>query len=70
MCRDTISVNWVGEVFDCDFNQMLKLPTYKNNRTLRFGILIPKSFKIRQSEHSHIVLDVPLVPAVRAAALS
>ena len=23
MCRDTINVNWLGEVFDCDFNQML-----------------------------------------------
>ena len=26
MCRDTINVSWLGEVFDCDFNQMLKLP--------------------------------------------
>ena len=25
MCRDTLSVSWTGEVFDCDFNQMLKL---------------------------------------------
>ena len=26
MCRDTVSVSWRGEVFDCDFNQMLGLP--------------------------------------------
>ena len=26
MCRDTISVDWLGRVFDCDFNQMLDLP--------------------------------------------
>lgn len=26
MCRDTINVSWRGEVFDCDFNQMMKLP--------------------------------------------
>lgn len=26
MCRDTINVSWEGDVFDCDFNQMLKLP--------------------------------------------
>ncbi|MBI5771212.1 MAG: arsenosugar biosynthesis radical SAM protein ArsS [Verrucomicrobia bacterium] len=26
MCRDTINVSWEGEVFDCDFNQMMKLP--------------------------------------------
>ena len=25
MCRDTISVSWRGEVYDCDFNQMLHL---------------------------------------------
>jgi radical SAM/Cys-rich protein len=26
MCRDTVNVSWQGEVFDCDFNQMLDLP--------------------------------------------
>ncbi len=26
MCRDTVSVDWEGRVFDCDFNQMLGLP--------------------------------------------
>ncbi|MGR8980912.1 MAG: arsenosugar biosynthesis radical SAM (seleno)protein ArsS [Gammaproteobacteria bacterium] len=26
MCRNTISVDWQGHVYDCDFNQMLKLP--------------------------------------------
>ncbi len=26
MCRNLISVDWQGNVFDCDFNQMLKLP--------------------------------------------
>jgi radical SAM/Cys-rich protein len=25
MCRDTINVGWQGEIFDCDFNQMLGL---------------------------------------------
>lgn len=25
MCRDTINSSWTGEVFDCDFNQMLKM---------------------------------------------
>ncbi len=25
MCRTTLSVNWQGQVFDCDFNQMLNL---------------------------------------------
>src|SRR5207248_7962912 len=26
MCRDLISVDWQGYVYDCDFNQMLGLP--------------------------------------------
>ena len=26
MCRDTINVGWEGDLFDCDFNQMLDLP--------------------------------------------
>ncbi len=26
MCRDLISVDWRGYVYDCDFNQMLELP--------------------------------------------
>ncbi|MEM1085990.1 MAG: arsenosugar biosynthesis radical SAM (seleno)protein ArsS [Verrucomicrobiota bacterium] len=25
MCRSTINIGWQGEVFDCDFNQMLKM---------------------------------------------
>ncbi len=25
MCRETISVNWLGELFDCDFNQQLEI---------------------------------------------
>lgn len=25
MCRNTLSISWTGEVFDCDFNQMLEL---------------------------------------------
>jgi radical SAM/Cys-rich protein len=27
MCRTTLSVGWDGSLFDCDFNQMLGLPT-------------------------------------------
>jgi hypothetical protein len=23
MCRDTLSVDWTGRLYDCDFNQML-----------------------------------------------
>ncbi len=26
MCRNTLSVDWLGNLFDCDFNQMLEMP--------------------------------------------
>lgn len=26
MCRDTISIGWDGQLYDCDFNQMLEMP--------------------------------------------
>jgi radical SAM/Cys-rich protein len=30
MCRNTLSVDWQGYVYDCDFNQMLELPLGAN----------------------------------------
>ena len=32
MCRSLISVDWQGYVYDCDFNQMLKLPLRLNGK--------------------------------------
>jgi hypothetical protein len=26
MCRDLVSVDWQGYLYDCDFNQMLDIP--------------------------------------------
>ena len=26
MCRNTVSIGWDGQIYDCDFNQMLELP--------------------------------------------
>ncbi len=35
MCRHIISVDWLGRVFDCDFNQMLDIQAgYKGNKYL------------------------------------
>lgn len=31
MCRNTINVSWEGDVYDCDFNQMMKLPLENGN---------------------------------------
>ncbi|EIJ41273.1 putative Fe-S oxidoreductase [Beggiatoa alba B18LD] len=32
MCRQLISIDWQGYVYDCDFNQMLGLPLYRQGR--------------------------------------
>jgi radical SAM/Cys-rich protein len=33
MCRNTISVGWRGEVYDCDFNQQLAMQWLSNGRS-------------------------------------
>ena len=36
MCRNTLSVDWLGNLFDCDFNQMLGIPVSAGpSRTIR-----------------------------------
>ncbi len=32
MCKDTVSIDWQGNVYDCDFNQMLEEPLYSNDK--------------------------------------
>ncbi len=40
MCRDTISVDWQGNLYDCDFNQMLGLPARVDGRPARLADLV------------------------------
>jgi len=44
MCRTTISIGWLGEVFDCDFNQMLKMQM-RNGRPLFLWDVAPASLE-------------------------
>ncbi|MCF6313438.1 MAG: arsenosugar biosynthesis radical SAM protein ArsS [Verrucomicrobiales bacterium] len=48
MCRNTINVSWLGEVFDCDFNQMLKLsldaPSSCSDDSLHLWHIDPHTF--------------------------
>ena len=37
MCRNTISVSWDGQLYDCDFNQMLELPISTSNHISNFN---------------------------------
>jgi len=41
MCRNTINVSWRGEVFDCDFNQMLQLGWQESGRALSLWEIDP-----------------------------
>ena len=40
MCRSLISVDWQGILYDCDFNQMLKLPQTRNQQPLQLSDLL------------------------------
>lgn len=44
MCRSTISVDWQGNLYDCDFNQMLALPLMADKRQQHVVDLINESF--------------------------
>ena len=40
MCRDLVSVDWQGFLYDCDFNQMLDLPLLASDRRLHIDDLL------------------------------
>lgn len=41
MCRNTLNISWQGEVFDCDFNQMLDLGWREQGRALSLWDIDP-----------------------------
>jgi radical SAM/Cys-rich protein len=54
MCRDTINVSWLGEVFDCDFNQMLDLHVENDGKAIYLWDLDPDTLEgrsIRTASH-------------------
>jgi radical SAM/Cys-rich protein len=48
MCRNTINVSWTGEVFDCDFNQMLKMQWRDRDRGLYLWDINPATVENRE----------------------
>ena len=53
MCRTTLSVGWMGEVYDCDFNQMLGMQM-RNGKPLYLWDMTPEKLEgwaIRTGEH-------------------
>lgn len=53
MCRSMISVDWQGEVYDCDFNQMLNLKSVFNNGKAQLKDLMDYDF----SDSPIVVMD-------------
>lgn len=54
MCRNTISVSWEGDIYDCDFNQMLKMPSDPSQKDLKLWDLNLNHWSklpIRTGEH-------------------
>jgi radical SAM/Cys-rich protein len=48
MCRNTINVGWQGEVFDCDFNQMLKMNWRAGGEVLHLWDIDPAAVEDRE----------------------
>jgi len=56
MCRSLISVGWRGEVYDCDFNQMLGLPLGSHHKPIHLSELIERDIEdrpIRVADHCY-----------------
>ena len=49
MCRNTLSVGWDGQLYDCDFNQMLNLPLTQTIHT--FDPFVLNDRKIQTDRH-------------------
>ncbi|MDC1029946.1 arsenosugar biosynthesis radical SAM protein ArsS [Flavobacteriaceae bacterium] len=54
MCTNTLSVNWEGYLFDCDFNQMLELKVASKHSHIRdFNAVELEQRKIQLSQHCY-----------------
>ena len=53
MCRNTLSVEWNGRVYDCDFNQMLNIPCKQTAHIKDFDMQKMQNRKIRTNTHCY-----------------
>jgi hypothetical protein len=53
MCKSTISVSYDGQLYDCDFNQMLELPIESNARIHAFDMETIRRRKIVLANHCY-----------------
>jgi len=66
MCRTTLSVGYRGELYDCDFNQMLDMQM-RNGKPLYLWDIARSMWKTDRFKPALIVLRAP--PAAAAVAL-
>ena len=67
MCRSTINIGWQGEVFDCDFNQMLGMQLSHWQTAASSGTSPPTPSRIPTSSPPTIASAAPPEPAAVAA---
>lgn len=53
MCKNTVSVSYDGQLYDCDFNQMLGLPIESNAHVTDFDIKVIEHRKIVLANHCY-----------------
>ena len=53
MCKSTISISYDGQLYDCDFNQVLELPIETNAHIRAFDIETIKHRKIALANHCY-----------------
>lgn len=54
MCKNTMSIGWNGDLYDCDFNQMLKLPVQTEIKHIsRYNQSVLEARDIAISQHCY-----------------
>jgi radical SAM/Cys-rich protein len=53
MCRNIVSVDWLGNLYDCDFNQMLEIPVESKRTIFNFDFEKLKNRKIQTENHCY-----------------
>lgn len=53
MCRNLISVDWLGNLYDCDFNQMLEMPVESKQTIFNFDFETLKNRAIVTENHCY-----------------
>ena len=53
MCRNIVSVDWLGNLYDCDFNQMLEMPVESKQTIFNFDLKTLKNRTIATDNHCY-----------------